>query len=346
MAEPQLTDSTSADPREIAAFLALPHPEFFEYEYKQYEPEHAVFIQARADGKLVGSQALIPCPLVIDGRVTLVGRSERTKVDASQRGGKLFPRLMEMCAEQGAAKGLELIWGTTVLKKALERVGFWYYDQYNDHAMLCANPVAAVRNLATPQPRNLRLAKLATLLPSLAARRLSAVSAASLDVQTTLRNRNDVFDLYERLRGDGSLIVMHHDEQMLEWLLGEPRTVLRYYGYAEGRLMAYAYIDITDPNDCRMSDFGAENGKALRSLLRHVTREVSKRGVPFVRVMYNGRNPQLRRLRPALTQAGFIPFFRGGGFVIRPLTFADPAHLNDISKWYITGMWVQLYPGT
>jgi hypothetical protein len=346
MNEPELLDSTEVDPAEAAAFLTLPHPEFLDYEYRRYDPAKSVFIQARSDGRLVGSQALIPYPLVIDGMITLTGRSERSKVDASQRGGKLFPRLMDYCAAQGAAKGLQLIWGTTTLRKALERAGFWYYDDYYDHALLCVSATHAVRDLTLPQPRKLTLAKLATMLPSLAARTLAWLPTSRLQVESEVRGTDDVFQLFERVRRKQPLVVMHHDARLLDWLFSPPRKVLPYFGYAGNRLVAYGYVDITDPADCRLIDYGAEDGRSFRSLLRHMARDLKKHNVGFLHVMFNRRNPLLRSLASVLYRSGFVRFFRGGGFVIRPLTFHDPETLNDISKWYITGMWVQLYPGT
>jgi hypothetical protein len=346
MSEPQLVDSVDVDPAETAAFLTLPHPEFLDYEYRRYDPAKSVFIQARSDGRLVGSQALIPHPLVIDGAITMTGRSERSKVDPSQRGGKLFPRLMEFCATQGAAKGLQLIWGTTILRKALERTGYWYYDDYYDHALLCVSAAHAIRDLRKPQRRELRLAKVATMLPSLAARSTLLWPLPRLQVEPNVRRSDDVFQLFERVRGDQSLVVMHHEPRLLDWLFSPPRNVLRYYGYAGDRLAAYAYVDITEPTDCKLVDYGADDGESFRSLLRHVTRDLSKRDVGFLHVMFNVRNPQLRKLSAVLYRSGFVRFFRGGGFVIRPLTFPEPERLRDIANWYITGMWVQLYPGT
>ena len=136
MAELELTDSVAVDATEVTNFLGLSDPAFLAYEYQQYLPDCAVFVQARSDGRLIGTLALMPYPLVIGGRVMMTGHAERGRVDPAYRGGGLFPALTEKCAQAAAAKGLQFIWGSTTGKMAFQRVGFLFFEGFYEHAML------------------------------------------------------------------------------------------------------------------------------------------------------------------------------------------------------------------
>jgi hypothetical protein len=140
---------------------------------------------------------------------------------------------------------------------------------------------------------------------------------------------------------------MHHEERLLHWLFDESgRTIKRYYAYRGADLVAYAYVDVSNGTTCDMIDFGAQDIGSLRRLVHRVVRDLSAGGAAFLQVTYNSTNPILRRLRTGLMLAGFVPFYRKGGFVTKPLGYNDLNYLNDLSRWYITGMWFQLYPGS
>lgn len=344
MSDFQLADSTNLDPAEITRFLKLPDPRFFATEYREFMPDKAVFITARAQGNLIGSQALIPYPLVVSGKPLLTGRSERTMADPGFRGGPLFPRMMEMCLSRGAEKGMEFVWGTTTAKKAFQRTGFLHFDRFFEHATACVRPGGLVSDLRKPQDRRMRAAKMAAALPSMVARGARAIgSDRGLAIETVVRDEQDVATLLERLRGDAPMIFMHHDPVFLRWHLdGTNRTIARYYAYAGGSLRAYAYVDISPGPAAFLIDFAGESAD-LGVLIRAALRDAARRGAVFVHVTYNASNPLLSRARWTLFRAGFVPFYRGGGFVVGPLRFRDMSYLGDLSRWYITQLWFQIY---
>src|SRR5690242_5387967 len=103
-ARPELTDTVAVDPAEVAAFLRVKDPRFFEYEYRRFRPDLAVFIQARLDGRLLGTQGLVPFPLSMGGRPVMSGRTEWAVVDPKWRTGGLFAQLMRLCSSRGAEK--------------------------------------------------------------------------------------------------------------------------------------------------------------------------------------------------------------------------------------------------
>jgi GNAT superfamily N-acetyltransferase len=339
-----LDDSLEVDPDEVAAFLGLGDPRFFEFEYRRYRPDLSVFIQARVDGRLVGTQALVPYPLRISGKPVMTGRSERTMVDSSLRGTGAFRQLMRRCAARGEEKGLSLIWGTTTAKVPFQRAGFLYFDRFYEHALLCTAPSRVPADVRAPQPPKLRAAKLACAVPSLAMRAVSVVCQPRLEVASTLRHAGDVDALYDDLRGETPLVTMHHEASFLDWLLEQSgHAVRRYYAYDGATLVAYAYVALGHDSTATFLDFAARNAAGMISLVRAIVGDVARDGVVFLHARYNARNPLLARQRRWLILAGFMPFFRGGGFVVRPLCFDDFNYLSDLSRWYITELWFQLY---
>lgn len=143
----------------IAAFKDI-NPRFWEYEYKTYMADKAVFIIAKENDTIVGTQALMPYKLNINGRILLSGRSERTKVSQPYRGGKLFPKLMNICVKKGIEKDMELIWGTTHAKTAFQRCGYTYVSNFLEQSLWCIKPFQIFYDLRRKQKNNLSMQSL------------------------------------------------------------------------------------------------------------------------------------------------------------------------------------------
>lgn len=345
----EFRESNQENSEEICQFLNLPESGFYRYEFDSFHPKQSVFITARHNGKLVGTQGLIPYPLVIDGQVVMTGRSERTMTDTNYRGGKLFPDLMKLCVNQGFSKGLNLIWGTTTAKSAFNKVGFNFMDNFIEHALLCVKGSAVLSDIRRTERRSLKIAKAITWLPSIMIHSIfrlftnRAFKGTNFEVLTEPRSYDDINNLYEKLHDNGHLIHLHHSESFCKWLLGEGnRRIMKYFVYSARDLISYAYVDVTDPSTAVLVDFAALNFCAFHHLISQITLDMTKRNIAFIYTYYNATNRLLRISRLHLFLAGFIPFFRGGGFVIRKLT-AGHEFLDDIRSWYITGSWMMLY---
>ena len=340
---PELTDSLDADPVEVARFLALTDPAFFRHEYGTFRPDMSVFVQARLDGQLIGTQGVVPYPLYVGGKPLMSGRTERAMVDPSWRVGGLFAQLLRMCASRGADKGYDLLWGMTGLKVPFQHNGFLHFDDFYEHALLCIAPTRIADDLRALQAPRMRVAKLAAVAPSLFLRAASSIARrANLEIVPRPRRDGDVDELYKQLRGRTPLVVMRHAPPFLEWVHG-CRPLERFYGYDGQALAAYAYVDVSGRTTATLLDFAARDATSMRTLIRTISRAMAERGVAFLYATYNIRNPLLARQRRWLLLHGFIPFYRGGGFVVRPVRFHDYNYLADLSRWYITRLWNVLY---
>lgn len=343
-AHPDLIDSLDIDPVELSAFLKVKDQRFFEHEYLKFRPDLSVFIQARLDGRLLGTQGLVPFPLSMGGRPVMSGRTEWAVVDSMWRSGGLFAQLMRLCASRGAEKGYDLLWGGTHYKVPFQRNGYLFFERYYEHALLCLTPSQVAADLRRTQPGGMRAAKLAAAGPSLWLRAAASVGRrAELDVVSRPRGDGDVDALYRRLIGKTPLVVMRHLPAFVDWLLTGPRTIERFYVYDGTACAAYAYVDVTDGTTASILDFAACDARSMRALIRAIGGAMSARGVAFLYVCYNATNPLLARQRRWLVLNGFVPVYRGGGFAIRPLRCQDFNYLGDLSRWYITMLWNELY---
>lgn len=342
--QPELTDSLEVDPVELATFLRVKDPRFFEHEYLRFRPDLAVFVQARLEGRLVGTQGLVPVPLSMGGRPVMSGRTEWAVVDPMWRTGGLFAQLMRSCASRGAEKGYDLLWGGTHYKVPFQRNGFLFFARYYEHALLCLAPSRVAEDLRRERSRNMWAAKLVTSVPSLGLRAAASLGRrAELDVVSQPRRDGDVDELYKRISERTPLVVMRHLPAFVHWLLGGPRTIERFYAYDGQACAAYAYVDVTDGTTATILDFAARDAKSMRTLIRSIARELTARGAAFLYVCYNVTNPLLARQRGWLMSNGFVPVYRGGGFVVRPLRCQDFNYLGDLRRWYITMLWNELY---
>lgn len=340
---PVLTDSIHTDPAEVARFLALRDPRFFDHEYRTFRPDLSVFIQARQGGRLIGTQGLVPYPLFVGGKPLLSGRTERAMVDPKWRTGGLFAQLMRLCTSRGTEKGYDLLWGMTGLKVPFQHNGFLFFEDFYEHAFSCISPAHVAADLRREPASRRRAAKLAAVVPSLGLRAAARIAGrAELDVTSRPRRDEDVDELYRQMRGKTPLVVMRHLPSFLDWLHGA-RPLERFYAYDGQDLAAYAYVDVSGGSTATLLDFAARDARSMRTLVRTIVRALSPRGVAFLHVCYNVLNPLLARQRTWLVLEGFVPFHRGGGFVVRPLRFQDNNYLADLSRWYITRLWNVLY---
>lgn len=343
-ARPQLMDSLDVDPAEVGAFLGVTDRRFFDHEYRRFRPDLAVFIHARLADRIIGTQGMVPFPLSIGGRPVISGRVEWAVIDPAWRTGALFAQLMRTCASRGADKGYDLIWGGTHFKVPFQRNGFLFFDGYYEHALLCLAPGQIAEDLRRHQRRRMWAAKLAAVGPSLGLRAAASIGRrAELDVVRRPRGDRDVDELYKRISGRTPLVVTRHLPAFIEWLLEGPRRIERIYAYDGQACAAYAYVDVTDRTTAKLLDFCARDAPSMRTLLDAIARELTERGFAFLYAGYNATNPLLARQRRWLLLNGFVPIYRGGGFVTRPLRCQDFNYLGDLSRWYITMLWNEMY---
>lgn len=87
------------------------------------------FIVAKENGRVVGTQALMPIAMLDAAGDILTAKSEETLVDSSMRGKGVFQKMYEPLTAYALEQGVKAIWGFTPANKAFEDIGFQVPDR-------------------------------------------------------------------------------------------------------------------------------------------------------------------------------------------------------------------------
>lgn len=98
-------------------------------------PMDGVIVGAFINGRLVGTQALIPLRAVMDGREILSAKSEHTLLDPACRGLGVFSAMYEVAFEWAAKEGIACIWGFTSAIKPFAAAKFQIGQELFDEAI-------------------------------------------------------------------------------------------------------------------------------------------------------------------------------------------------------------------
>jgi GNAT superfamily N-acetyltransferase len=334
----------------LAKFLSLNDPDVFKYEYLTYIPDKHVYVSARdADHNIVGSQALMPYVLNINGTDILTGRSERTLVAKELRGLNIFKHLYDECIREGREKGLQFVWGTTAAVKAFQKVGFIFHHNYFEHSICCIKPFLLIPYCLSENTvsKKFKLAQLLTAPLSMASRVLNVFHKrpTSIEIVNEIKTPDDFNHIYGELRKQGPLVHLVQDERFLRWAyqLDYRRSYLRLYAYCGSKLRAYIHVDLSHPTIARLVDFAEAEQGMIGYLLTNAKERLKQTKHNTIHATYNFKNLQLRKAMKTLYANGFIPISREGHKCIRPIDFIDMNILGDIRPWYITEIWNTLY---
>jgi len=350
MPETKIIHEDFSDKANLARFISLSDPNVFQYEYLTYMPEKHVYVTARdTENNIVGSQALMPYVLNINGKDILTGRSERTLVSKALRGQGIFERLYDECIRTGRVKGLQFVWGTTAAVKAFQAVGFIFHHDYFEHSICCIKPFFIIPYFLKDKSVSwkFRLAQLLTAPLSIIMHSLCRFGKKPKDIEivSSIKDPADFKYIYDELRKQGSLIYLVQNHQFMRWVYEQDRRrqYLRLYAYRGNKLLAYIHLDLSHPCIARLVDFAESEKGILGYLLVEARQRMKQTKHNVIHASYNFKNNQLRKAVRSLYMNGFIPINREGHKCIRPIDFTDMNILGDIRPWYITEIWNTLY---
>jgi GNAT superfamily N-acetyltransferase len=89
-----------------------------------YKCSQLPFAVVEDDGRIVGTQALIPIRMIDEDGVFWTAKSEETLVDPDYRGQRLFEQMYRLLFDYAEQNGLAYVWGFTAATRAFKRLGF------------------------------------------------------------------------------------------------------------------------------------------------------------------------------------------------------------------------------
>jgi GNAT superfamily N-acetyltransferase len=362
--EKEMVDVAQATPREIAELVAFHNafygtsrsPAQWRWQYQSFRPHQAVVAVARSGGRIIGTQAAMPVPMRVHGRVVWAGKSENTLLHPSFRGSGVMEDLYEHMVAACLARGIRFLWGFTGAVKAFRRFGFQTHPVVETWSRPGWNvPAALLQRWRAPRPvlhRVLASGKVvldgvrcaAQLLPQLVAqvRAPSEVPAADEIVAAGLDG--DALAAWESSweQPSGRGIAIHLGEGFLDWRATR-HPFLRYDAYhhrAGGVADGYALLSQCG-SEVSVAGWQGIGAPALSALLGHVVRAHQRRCSRLV-LMTNGAAPDAPQRRTLLQRWGFSRSFLTH-LVVRDLSGDLGPELAAPGDWRINGLWTEGY---
>ena len=163
-------------------------------------------------------------------------------------------------------------------------------------------------------------------------------------IESELKSGDDVVNLYNTLFNNSDELHLFQDARFLKWAYSmKGCSFKKYFAYHHQDLLGYLTIDISDSSLPQICDFAFKDRKTFALLWNQANRDLKRAHVTFIKISFNYRNHALSRMAHYFYFNGFAPFYRGGNMVVRSADERYKTVCADISKWYITPLWLYLY---
>lgn len=354
----EISESVPDDAGEMTQFHNRHHgdkrdPSFWLWEYVEHLPGRSVFLAARENGRVVGTQGMIPINLRVGGEVILTGKSEHSLVDPALRGRGLWRRLYRRALDTCREHGMAVVWGFTPVAEArrgLAALGFSLHDVL-DEAIAVIDVAAAARVIRGSAAS--RLSKLfATLgLPFLAARgfvcrRLHRSRNDGMRLTSELLLPDDLTRFNERrARAYPGAVRLELDDEYMQWRLHRhPLRRLRSRFLYEGDdVVACAVVN----NERRLRpvilNAAFTSPRAGRVLLSRLMDEFAGGGAGIVLLAANRKSLMGSELLAASVHLGAVRRRARSVFAVRALDERISAAALDPAAWQLSLLWFEGY---
>jgi GNAT superfamily N-acetyltransferase len=306
--------------------------EQFHWEFLGAPAGPAIYIVAEDDGKIIGSQCVIPITLVdAKGERIYSGKSEDTLLDPDYRGKGHFDKLYDVQFRLCEEAGMKVIWGFTPAVRPLRRIGF--DTPYRHQQCLAVNGILpAYRYLAGLDAKNTALSKVKILGLAALSKMRFALSRhpARLLAPYTLREEptpvgNETL-LASQMAPQSGMFCILQDQPYQDWRIYQNPNynAVRTFAYydAGGRLVASFVFNIRTPEVAYFvqSLFHAELDKQVVAAMLHaVSKAMFARGIALIRNWIFSHNTYQKTETAAFEAAGFYTLERGISLVWKPL---------------------------
>jgi hypothetical protein len=311
---------------------------------------------AKDDGRIIGTQGMIPIYLNLRGTKHLTGKSENSLLEKSYRGGRIFQELYEFGLSLCELKGMCCVWGfTPAVKVWRDKLTFDVYEDVMHTHILVLDLKNALSKLSeillTIKIRANMLYRILVILAYFySSARIGMFNIGRkkerkriFTIVTKLKAPTDILDLYSRLRAEyDGLIHIEHDETYFAWrITNNPNLSYATYFVYEGDLLkAYCYAT-THNGIVWLSDFTLEDKESGIMLLKYLLSILSKSGIGYALFTGNVRNALVVNVLDLLRKCGFLELkSERTSFVLKNIACSEDL---DVRNWYMNGLWTEGY---
>ncbi len=330
-------------------------PDQWIWEYQSNYPDLFVFTVIEDNGRIVGTQGMIPIYINIRGKRYLSSKMESSFLNPKYRGGTLFQELYEYAGSLCNAKNMCCIWGyTSVVKVWRTKLRFSVYENSMYNSILILNLRNALSEILKSKRKRAQknaMLLLGTLCYLYSACRIyfrfpKKIPEMKYLIEQRLRSINDLGMLYNRLREKyPNLIHIEQDEQYIMWrIYNNPNIKYKtYFVYEDVLLRGYCYVSRKEKKTASLTDFTFESPEVGAFLLQSLQGMWRKEKVGFVTFLGNAMNPLMITVFNLLKRHGFLKKRASMSFFLKNISYKDDGHLYDIRNWYAGGLWMEGY---
>ena len=309
------------------------------------------FVVAKEDGRIVGTQALMP--IIMSNAVGdfLTAKSEETLVDSSMRGKGVFQKMYEPLMALALSHGVKAIWGFTPASKAFEGVGFSVPDSTSQLVFpLSIRASTTFLDSFCSGPRRFAMNAGIGVASILSASRLAATSRKDKGIRLEVIDDPPITAgalSREFVRSWGGVTILR-DQSYLKWRYFDNPVVratllAAYRGNSLVGWLAYALDKnsmgyIVDAIVPRYKDSFA----ILHSLMLKAVLALRSSGAVAIRNWHLNRHPFDRLNLEVSRSLGFYLVRRGEPVVLYlPRDLAPHDSLADWNGWFVTRAYTQ-----
>ena len=309
-------------------------------------------------GHIIGTQALLPSFLNIDGIKVFSAKSEATLLNPLYRGKKLFEQMYNVILKEAKSSGINLIWGFTGATKPFQKAGFTVCEPMSELWLVCSFWKTFICIFKEKKlGNNLHgILRAIQLLGGLTYFRLTSLlrnvnfitRSCNLDIRPM-----DVFDdntdkLFDKFVYDNpDLITIWRSKQYLNWRICQnPYYKHGIIGlYHDNDFVGYVvFAKDVSRGMMLLVDVLVLNryaGIGFRILLKEIKRICKKDELGYIKFnfVFSG-NDYCKKLATVIKKHGFckLPFF--SPTVIKVIT-DNYKDARDINKWYINSLFTE-----
>jgi hypothetical protein len=326
----------------------------WEWEFLQGKDSQIPFAEILDEGKIAGTQALIPIRMVDGQGEFLTAKSEETYLDYSVRGKDSFKRLYEPLIEYAESHGMAAIWGFTSAIKAFQRLQFVVPGSTTQLFMPFSPKALNVLmqwNSETSDSKTALSPKLfwgiraASLYSSLA-----LLSASIWVKKVTLKALDeapqDAGQLCQRFIEQWGGTTIMRDAQFLKWrFFDNPYLKVMVVGaYQQEKLVGWIAYSLDHQSIGYIVDTmvaaeagRAESEKILAALLKRATLDLKRKGALGIRGWHVNNHPFDLAIKKIARRMGYFHVKQGEPMVLRilPAGLQRPV-LSNFDDWYIS----------
>jgi len=319
------------------------------WQYQGVEGDKAVFAVARDNGKLIGTQGMMPYYLNVCGVKMLTGKSENTLLHPEYRGKGVMPELYQFALQHCQKRELALIWGFTHAAKPFQKYGFNVFDVRCDLGRpgfhitphFLARGAAQAGTNRTPKQRIALWWKYGAYflrgLRFLVAPQVKG--PAGYNVSQHPLTATDLKDFRgKRSQKNVSLVL---DDAYMTWRMRE-HPFFHYQDYQVrqgGALTAYAFV-VENENTLYVSDWASLDDKSTRLLISRIVQAYQNKVAHFNMISNSAQMDVLTM--EILRKLGFRRH-SGTNLVVKDLTGNLTETVQHPERWDFSGLWTEGY---